>query len=354
MVNLPPPEPNDRQPARPSRDNDEAIAIAIAFLTIGAILWWGWTRGQQFLGPIVNLPGSPDTVVSADDPAVGLNAAESDEGFTPFAGRDRGRAGDSMEAAPRSQRRIDSIDIDKGRDRTVIGSSAAAIAGANAAPAVTADAAADLENETTEASEALPELDISDVSADYWAYPYIVSLYEEGLLPNLPSGELQPDKELTRAELAALLNSSFVGAEQPKRSLNFTDIAPDYWAAAAIKQVVDAGYMTGFPDETFKPNELVPRYQVLITLATGLDLAPPSDVDATLNPLQGAQNLPGWARPQVAAAAAEGIIVNHPDPQQLEPQQPATRAELIAIIHEALVTQGRLEPIDTPFAVPAQ
>lgn len=357
MVNLPPPESDDRQPVRPARDNDEAIAIAIAFLSIGTVLWWGWTRGQEFFAPVVSLPElSGSSLVEGDEFSGAVAAPEAETQNRPFSFMEDDRP---VEADPETRSRglVDMEDERINRARS-IGALPAAGAGSalvleDDAPELTDDRTALTETAPEEAApESLPELDISDVSTDYWAYPYIVSLYEADLLPNLTTSELQPDKELTRAEMAALLNSSFVGGEAPQRSLNFTDITADYWAAGAVKQVVDAGYMTGFPDATFKPNELVPRYQVLVTMATGLGLTPPDNVDETLTQFQGTQNLPNWARSQVAAAAAAGLIVNHPDPQQLEPQQPATRAELIAIIHRALASQGRLEPVDTPFAAP--
>lgn len=355
MVNLPPPEPNDRQPVGRPRDNDEAIAVTIALLSVGAILWWGWTRGQQFFAPVLNLPEVTGTSIVEEDDLLSLDAAEGDSS-SPIQDNRRPLFGNSDRNAPEATNRMDSAeDLNGAQSRQ--NSAQSAVPGVVAGTALndsSASGGATTPTDATSASESLPELDISDVSSDYWAYPYIVSLYEANLLPDLPSGELQPDKELTRAEMAALLNSSFVGDAQSRRSLSFSDVPGDFWATDAIRQVVEAGYMTGYPDGTFKPNGLVPRYQVLVTMATGLELAPSSDVDGTLNQLQGTQELPAWSRPQVAAAVTEGLAVNHPDPQQLEPQQPATRADLIAIIHQALVAQGELEPVDTPYAVPAQ
>ncbi|MGD1861072.1 MAG: S-layer homology domain-containing protein [Leptolyngbyaceae cyanobacterium] len=389
MVNLPPPESNDRPPSGPLRDNDEAIAVAIAFLAVGAILWWGWTRGQRLLAPVVNLPQLSEPATEESGALLDLDAADEDSsrsrserGFFFFGNGDEqdasvagGMATDDVDAstesrgrnAARSSRRNRDAEIDGDRGTAVPSqiltdgatSPDAAVAPTDAAPNDAAidssdPAASAPEEAEAPAPEALPELDISDVSPDYWAYPYIVSLFEAGLLPNLPSGQLQPDAPLTRAEFAALLNSSFVGAEPTERQLTFDDVSADFWASDAIGQVVDAGYMTGFPEGTFKPGELVPRYQVFVTMTTGLNLSSPDDIDAAINRFQGSQDLPAWSRSQVAASASQGLIVNHPDPQQLEPQEPATRAEIIAIIHQALAAQGRIEPVETPFAMPAE
>ena len=385
MVNLPPPDSNDQSPAGQRRDNDEAIAITIALLSVGAILWWGWTRGQQLFGPVFNLPQLTADAVVTDDAQSALgtggdgDSSLGGENRSLFSGLFAGGDGNvsaeaDTDASAHSLNGSGSDSPFSRRDRTsetpsdttggdrsgAVGSQTTATDGVTAdatptpAEALPDGAATAPTDDSAVVPEPLPELSIADVSEDYWAYPYIASLFEAGLLPDLPSGQLQPDKELTRAELAALLNKSFVGAVPPKRSLTFTDVPGDFWAAKDIKQVVEAGYMTGFPEGVFRPDELVPRYQVFVTMSTGLELPPPSDVEGTIGQFQNIQNLPAWARPKVAAAAAQGLVVNHPDPQQLESQQPATRAELIAIIHQALVARGELAPLETPFAIPAE
>lgn len=367
MVNLPPPqEPNDRQPPSGSlRDRDEAIAVAIAFLSIGTILWWGWTRGQRFFNPAVDFAETIDRIAAEEERET--EALEGDEGdtFLPFVpereasgnARDpvptepetdsprlRGLEGSLNRERPEADR-MDTVPTDPLNDSGAIETPEDLVP---VVPPTTAEATETDPDASPSETGTPPPLDISDVSEDYWAYPYIVSLYERGLLPDLPTGQLQPDKELTRAEFAALLNSSFLNEQPTQRELAFADIQSDYWAANAIDQVVGTGYMSGYPDDTFGPSQLVPRYQVLVTFATGLGLQPPSDVDGTIEQFQGAQDLPNWARPKVAAAIANGLVVNHPEPQQLEPQQPATRAEIIALIHQALVSKGMVEPVENP------
>ena len=404
MVNLPPPEPNDQQPTGQSKDNDEAIAITIALLSVGAILWWGWSRGGSFFTPdfgLSQLADSPSLVedeslsgVASEEPTVadtedsaaeatgnrfgflgglfafgnGEDADASDTETSEQLANDATADDDAAVAADSSDSPTDDAasaaptttdtganDTDAGADPSDSAGEAPTSESGQAATAETPDDSTEAATDSPQPGEEggaepapLPELSISDVPEDYWAYPYIVSLFEAGLLPNFPSGTLQPDKELTRAELAALLNKSIVADAPPKRSLTFSDVAPDYWAANDIKQVVEAGYMTGFPGSVFQPDDIVPRYQVYITMATGLELAPPADVEGTINQYQGTESLPAWAKPQVAAAADLGMVVNHPDPQQLAPLAPATRADLIATIHQALVAQGKIEPLDTP------
>ena len=365
MVNLPPSgsDPNDRQPPARRRDNDEAIAVAIALLSIGTVLWWGWSRGSQSFLSSSPLPTNSAPALVEEAPLIGLEEADRDRGPSD---RDSARIGADVEtdaeALASERQQGQSIFTPTPRQDSLSrgGPEAGASSSAVTAPEPnlsTSEAALGGEpSETTgEPSETdtPPPLDISDVPPDYWAYPYIVSLYERGLLPDLPEGQLNPDQEMTRAEFAALLNSSFVKNEPVQRSLSFSDVTPDFWAVVAIDQVVDAGYMTGFPDDTFKPNELVPRYQVLVTLATGLDLAAPGDVDGLLNRFNGGNDLPDWSKAKVAATIDRNVIVNHPEPQDLAPQRPATRAEIIVMIHQALLAQGEVDPIESPYVSPS-
>ncbi|MDB9525818.1 S-layer homology domain-containing protein [Oscillatoria sp. CS-180] len=355
MVNLPP-DPNDRQPPEAFRDKDEAIAVAIAFLAVGTILFWGWTRGQRTFVPAANLPQLLEEPLLED-------GALSDEAIEEDSVLGRPRTFDAPVDTPLedaeileddtvSRRTVADEDIDTTLDLDDEGVAPIVQEDLTAEDVeVPAEEATPFEEDSVEA-EVLPPLDISDVAENYWAYPYIVTLFEEGLLPDLPEGELRPDQQMTRAELAALLNSSFVQNEPEERDLAFEDISDTYWAADAIRHVVDAGYMTGYPDDTFRPDELVPRYQVLVTLATGLGLADPADPQAVLNRYQGAEELPEWSLGQVAAAAENSIVVNHPEPQALAPQEPATRAEIIVMIYQALVEQGRVEAIASPFVAP--
>lgn len=374
MVNLPP-DQNEGRSSGPLRDKDEAIAIAIAFLSIGTILWWGWSRAQRFAAPLLGGTSFLEEPFMTDEPIIDLgnddNEDLDDEGaFAPFLGRENAVVEEEAERRDRESglRGFRRQSSDSERDRAegttllpapIVVGEETPIAEPDEASAVPGTSAVTGETSPEEAAATAPTttpppLDISDVSEDYWAYPYIVDLFEEGLLPDFPSGQLQPDRQLTRAEFAALLNSSFVQNEPGQRDLNFSDIPQGYWATDAIQQVVDAGYMSGYPDGTFRPDETMPRYQVLVTLASGLNLADPGDPQAVLNVFQGADNLPDWSRSKVAAAAENKIVVNYPNPQELAPQQPATRGEIIVMIHQALLNQGRVNEISSPYVNPQE
>jgi len=348
MVNLPP-DQNERRDREQILSFDELLAVVLALLGIGTILWWSTSRDRDWLGgenplgiaapSVINELGAERAGGNGDNGALGLEPLALDNFFgnqesvtepvaeprqegLPQLAEPRERIEPQMIQAP-----VMSPDANESEPEAIVPKTEAENAAATAPPA----------------------LDISDVPADHWAYPFIQDMYDQGLLPDFPSGQFQPDKELTRAELAALLNDAFIADPVERDPLQFEDVPSGYWAADAIDQVVERGFMSGYPDNEFAPDQLVPRYQVLVSLASGLDLASPDNPEQLLQNLGDLSALPDWARGQVAAAAQQRLVVNYPEPQQLKPTETATRAEIVAMMHQALVAEGKLDPIQSEY-----
>lgn len=185
----------------------------------------------------------------------------------------------------------------------------------------------------------------TDVPPGFWAKPYIDRLAAQGLVSGLPTRQFEPSRPMTRAEFTAQVARAFeMPPQRPGQS--FTDIAPDFWGTSAIQSAVQMGFVTGYPNREFRPNEIVTRLQVLTALATGLSLTPPNASDALLQPYEDAAAIPDWAKDQVAAAIAAGIIAPSPTGiNQLRPDEPATRAEVATLIYNTLAYMGQIAPL---------
>ncbi|KZL50109.1 hypothetical protein A2T98_09150 [Nodularia spumigena CENA596] len=187
----------------------------------------------------------------------------------------------------------------------------------------------------------------TDISG-HWAEPFIRGLASMNLTHGFADGSYQPDKLMTRAEYAALVAVAFNPA--PKRPpFDFTDISPDFWADEALQIASRGGFISGFNDRTFRPAENVQRIQVILSLVNGLTL-PTADNNALLT-YTDSQTIPNYARQAVVTATQQRIVVNYPNPKQLVPTREATRAEVAAMVYQALVAIQRASRINSTYIV---
>jgi uncharacterized surface protein with fasciclin (FAS1) repeats len=189
-------------------------------------------------------------------------------------------------------------------------------------------------------------VNLSDVSSDYWARPFIQVLAQNNVISGFPDGSFRPNQAVTRAEFAALIQKAFNNQNRVRQLSpgGFSDVPAGYWAASAIQQAYETGFLAGYPGNVFLPNQQIPKVQAIVALTNGLGLSggDPSTLSTYYND---ASAIPEYAAGSVAAATQGNLVVNYPDVKQLNPQQPLTRAEAAALLYQALARQGRLQPI---------
>jgi parallel beta-helix repeat protein len=188
----------------------------------------------------------------------------------------------------------------------------------------------------------------SDIAANYWAKGYIDALATKKIIAGFPDGSFKPDKPVTRAEFAAIIAKAFNPAAK-KEAIQFSDVKSDFWAYQVIQTVARGGFIAGYPDKTFKPQQEIPRVQALVALANGLGLT--TDNQKIIAYYGDAAQIPGYASSAIASATAKGLVVNYPTVKQLNPNRPATRAEVAAFIYQSLVSSGAAPAIESPYVV---
>ncbi|KJH71042.1 S-layer homology domain-containing protein [Aliterella atlantica] len=122
---------------------------------------------------------------------------------------------------------------------------------------------------------ALAQNNFPDVDANYWAQPFIERLAAQHIISGYPDGTFRPEQALDRDEFAALIRDAFNQNQVrqiPSGSV-FKDVPSGYWAASAIEEAYETGFMRGFPGGLFQPREEVSRVQALVSLANGLNLS---------------------------------------------------------------------------------
>jgi parallel beta-helix repeat protein len=182
----------------------------------------------------------------------------------------------------------------------------------------------------------------------HWAQAYIQALAARNVITGFPDGTFKPSDPVTRAQFATIIAKAFTPA--PRRAAtNFSDVAKSFWGYGAIQTAAQGGFMAGYPGGTFSPEQKIPRVQVLVAIANGLEFGA-GDVSG-LSRFQDATTIPSYASTAVAAALSRQVVVNYPTVTQLSPNREATRAEVAAFVYQALVNAGKAQAISSPYIV---
>jgi S-layer homology domain len=321
MANSPTPTPNPNRRRRLTAD--ELIAIGVALAGIGTVFFWG--IGQQYQ-PMFQ---------------AGINSL----------GRDR----------PNRQVGLFNSQKSSGQERATIAS--VARDGQDAPPTAppttivppsvkAVEVPAEPQLPTTAAVPAIVPVPVpatktpafTDVPNQFWGETYITELKKLGILDDFGTGKFDPNKELTRGDYAKMLDRAFADKPATTVASSFQDIPANYPRKEAIDKSVQLGFMTGYSSSKFSPNQPIPRYQLQISLAKGLQLPVPTSAERVLSKFPDTKNMPGYARGKMAAAVDAGLVVKDETPNLLKPIQNATRADAAALIYEVLVKAGKIKP----------
>jgi S-layer homology domain len=179
--------------------------------------------------------------------------------------------------------------------------------------------------------------------ASSWAEPFIKVLVEKGIIVGYPDGTFRPEQLVTRAEFAALLNKSFE-LLPIRESANFADVPANYWAAAVIDKAYRSGFLAGYPNNTFGPTRNIIRIESLVSLVNGSKIQANGSADRVDELFTDAAQVPAYGRNALLAATQKcvSISVSYPVSKTYEPNRAATRADVAASIHQILVAAGRL------------
>ena len=99
----------------------------------------------------------------------------------------------------------------------------------------------------------------SDVAKSHWAANYIGYMQQFGIITGYADGSFRPDASVTRAEFATIA-SRFEKLTEGTKS--FSDVPSSHWAAKYINFAATRGWVNGYADGTFRPNNSITRAEV--------------------------------------------------------------------------------------------
>ena len=116
-----------------------------------------------------------------------------------------------------------------------------------------------------------------DVPDGKWYTTYVATLEKAGVIVDSKDGNFRPNDAITRAELASML-AQF--ANVTGGTTSFSDVPATHWAADYIAAAVRSGWIQGYPDGTFRPEQTIKRAEMtaMVNRALGRDPQSASDL----------------------------------------------------------------------------
>lgn len=177
-------------------------------------------------------------------------------------------------------------------------------------------------------AQAEPSSSFVDMPGEtHWAYEALSSAVQNGILRG-ENQHLYPAQNLTRAEMAAIINRVF-GAEEQADIARFTDVQTSDWFYADLAKAVGMGTFVG-DGSLMNPNQVMSRQDVMLVLARALklDTADTSNLNAYTDCAQ----IADYAKGAVAAMLKAGYISGFTD-QTFRPQDSMTREQMAQILY---------------------
>lgn len=190
------------------------------------------------------------------------------------------------------------------------------------------------------------DVTFADMAA-HWARMDVELMASKHVARGVAPGRFEPRGTVTRAQLAALVVRALQLEPQRPAQPTFADLPVSHWAFAEVEAAVAAGLVQGVAPGRFEPDRAVTREEMASVLMRALRRAGGTQrgrLAEALEALSGyvdAGQVATWARRDVAEAILYGLIQGR-TPTTVAPKGVATRAEAIVMIKRLLVAAGRL------------
>ncbi len=191
-----------------------------------------------------------------------------------------------------------------------------------------------------ETEENSDDNDKASLAEDYGRL--MASFVHEPYITGYTDGTVRPDGEITRSEIVSILYSILYDENVvPSKNVSFTDVSDDEWYAEKVDYLAGLGYIHGYSDGTFRPNNNITREELAAIMSRIFGDGYEGEID-------GISLEDYWARDAIVDSYASGFyndmnVAN----STYNWTQPSTRAEVIVMVNNALNRIPNSEFLDT-------
>jgi hypothetical protein len=169
----------------------------------------------------------------------------------------------------------------------------------------------------------------NDVSS-HWAKQQITDWLSKGYVTGYADGSFKPNQSITRAEFMAMANKAFDYREQSE--ISFKDVNSKAWYYEAVASAKTAGYISGYPDGTMKPSAPITRAEAAVMIKAIKKL---TDNTGETEKFSDKLIMASWAKGAIGAVVNASIMGGYPD-GSFKGGNKITRAEAVVALDKAL------------------
>ena len=186
---------------------------------------------------------------------------------------------------------------------------------------------------------------------------YIQKFIDKGYINGYEDNTFRPNNTITRAEISQVLSNFKINLKF--EDVNFKDSKG--WFEKAVKKATENGFLSGYKDGTFKPNNKITRFEMIKITSM---LVRNSNYDKVQLPYADTNNIPSWVFNDVNNLYASKVIETYPN-NIINGNEYVTRAEAVIMLSKALEVNGwdmnkvtqnvktnKTNPLPTPTALP--
>ena len=174
------------------------------------------------------------------------------------------------------------------------------------------------------------KIEFTDVSKSHWAYSQIQDFVEKGYIEGYGDGTFRPQEPIKRNEFVKIFNQVF---GLTKKSGIVFDDTKDNWAKDEIDIAVTNGVAQGVGDNKFEPENYITREAAAKMLANYMKIEDKNH--DKINTFSDYNQISDWARDAFEGNIEKGYIQGT-DEGKLEPKNDITRAEVVTLLSRVI------------------
>ena len=179
---------------------------------------------------------------------------------------------------------------------------------------------------------------------NHWAKDAVNNLGSRMIISGIGDGLFAPDREITRAEFAAIMVRA-LGLKPEAKETPFKDVRAGEWYSGNIKTAAEYGIIYGYGNGNFGPNDRITREQAMAMIARAMKITKlnvefvEGEIERILDGFNDAESISEYAKESIAACVKSGLVVGKSG-RIIGPKDNITRAETTVIVQRLLQKSG--------------